>query len=91
MDAHIFVEAQKVLDALRTRDCGPALAWCSQHAAKLKKIKSHSLEFKLRLQVHRCVAVVATCCYVVHLTLRRSEAECCPGVYAHESLPSGRS
>jgi macrophage erythroblast attacher len=54
VDAHVFVEAQKVLDALRAHDCGPALAWCAQHAAKLRKIKSHSLEFKLRLQVHCC-------------------------------------
>jgi CTLH/CRA C-terminal to LisH motif domain len=52
VDAHIFEEAQKVLDALRAHDCGPALAWCSQHAGKLRKIRSHSLEFKLRLQVH---------------------------------------
>ena len=52
VDAHIFVEAQKVLDALRAHDCGPALAWCGQHAGKLRKIRSHSLEFKLRLQVH---------------------------------------
>jgi macrophage erythroblast attacher len=50
VDAHIFVEAQKVLDALRAHDCGPALAWCGQHAGKLRKIRSHSLEFKLRLQ-----------------------------------------
>ena len=52
VDAHIFEEAQKVLDALRAHDCGPALAWCGQHAGKLRKIRSHSLEFKLRLQVH---------------------------------------
>lgn len=50
VDSHIFVEAQKVVDALKAHDCGPALAWCSQHASKLKKIRSHRLEFKLRLQ-----------------------------------------
>lgn len=49
VDAHIFVEAQSVVDALKQRDCGPALAWCAQHSAKLKKIKSR-VEFKLRLQ-----------------------------------------
>lgn len=51
VDSHIFVEAQKVVDALKAHDCGPALTWCGQHATKLKKIKSHRLEFKLRLQV----------------------------------------
>lgn len=54
VDAHIFVEAQRVVDALKQRDCAPALAWCSQHAAKLKKIRSR-LEFKLRLQVGLCI------------------------------------
>jgi len=49
VDAHIFVEAQRVVDALKQRDCATALTWCSQHAAKLKKIRSR-LEFKLRLQ-----------------------------------------
>ena len=53
VDSHIFVDAQKVVDALKQHDCRPALAWCSQHAAKLKKIRSR-LEFKLCLQVRRC-------------------------------------
>ena len=50
VDTHIFVDARKVLDTLRQHDCREALAWCKDHGAKLKKIKS-KLEFKLRVQV----------------------------------------
>ncbi|XP_024364676.1 protein MAEA homolog [Physcomitrium patens] len=49
VDADIFLEARKVIEALRNRDCTEALAWCSENKSKLKKSKS-KLEFKLRLQ-----------------------------------------
>ncbi len=49
-DAHVFAEARAVTEALRRRDCGPALAWCADNRAKLRKAKS-KLEFRLRVQV----------------------------------------
>lgn len=39
MDIDIFLEARKVLDALRNRDCSEALAWCSENKTRLKKSK----------------------------------------------------
>lgn len=51
VDTHIFESAREVVEGLRRRDCGPALIWCEDNKARLKKIKS-KLEFKLRLQVH---------------------------------------
>lgn len=69
VDSHIFVEAQKVVDALKAHDCGPALAWCSQHASKLKKIRSHRLEFKLRLQACHCCLIRLFGCIIAGLVL----------------------
>lgn len=37
-----------VVDALRRRDCEPALAWCAKHSARLRRVKSR-LEFRLRV------------------------------------------
>jgi macrophage erythroblast attacher len=45
----VFGGARRVADALRSRDAAPALAWCGEQRARLKKAKS-PLEFKLRLQ-----------------------------------------
>ncbi|XP_024383272.1 protein MAEA homolog [Physcomitrium patens] len=49
VDIDIFLEARKVIEALRNRDCTEALTWCSENKSKLKKSKS-KFEFKLRLQ-----------------------------------------
>lgn len=49
VDIDIFLEARKVIEALRNRDCSEALAWCSENKTRLKKSKS-KFEFKLRLQ-----------------------------------------
>ncbi|GBF92095.1 hypothetical protein Rsub_04442 [Raphidocelis subcapitata] len=48
-DLHVFDGARRASDALRARDAAPALAWCGEQRARLKKLKS-PLEFKLRLQ-----------------------------------------
>ncbi|KAF8072778.1 hypothetical protein HT031_000438 [Scenedesmus sp. PABB004] len=48
-EGHIFADARRVVEALRARDCAPALAWCAENRARLRKLKS-PLEFKLRLQ-----------------------------------------
>lgn len=48
-DLHVFDGARRVAEALRARDAAPALAWCAEQRARLKKLKS-PLEFKLRLQ-----------------------------------------
>ncbi|XP_002968172.2 protein MAEA homolog [Selaginella moellendorffii] len=48
-DADIFVDAHRVIESLRKKDCSEALAWCTENKSKLKKYKS-KLEFKLRLQ-----------------------------------------
>eukprot|EP00271_Cylindrocystis_brebissonii_P003591 TRINITY_DN14734_c0_g1_i1.p1 TRINITY_DN14734_c0_g1~~TRINITY_DN14734_c0_g1_i1.p1 ORF type:complete len:411 (+),score=105.09 TRINITY_DN14734_c0_g1_i1:297-1529(+) len=48
-DTAIFVDARKVIDALRRHDCSEALAWCSANKYRLKKSKS-SLEFQLRIR-----------------------------------------
>lgn len=49
VDVEVFLEARRVIDALRNKDVGPALAWCSENKSRLKKSKS-ILEFQLRLQ-----------------------------------------
>eukprot|EP01137_Pigoraptor_chileana_P011367 Opistho-2@62104 len=49
VDIDLFVEAQKIEDALLRHDCTQALAWCADNKSRLKKIKS-SLEFDLRVQ-----------------------------------------
>ncbi|KAG5456974.1 MAG: CTLH/CRA C-terminal to lish motif domain-containing protein, partial [Olpidium bornovanus] len=48
-DIELFVQAQRVEDALRRRSCTEALQWCSEHKSALRKNKS-ALEFQLRLQ-----------------------------------------
>ncbi|KAG1678956.1 hypothetical protein FOA52_013019 [Chlamydomonas sp. UWO 241] len=49
-DFALFESSSKVVRALtERRDCGPALAWCSENRARLKRLKS-KLEFKLRVQ-----------------------------------------
>ena len=49
VDASVYAAELDVVDALRRRrDCGPALAWCARHRAKLRKLKSR-LEFRLRV------------------------------------------
>jgi CTLH/CRA C-terminal to LisH motif domain len=48
-DLHIFTDAQRVVAALRQRNCAPALAWCAENRARLRRIKS-SLELQLRLR-----------------------------------------
>lgn len=50
VELHIFAGARRVVEALRAHDCGPALAWCEEQRARLRKAKSR-LEFKLRVQV----------------------------------------
>jgi macrophage erythroblast attacher len=45
----VLAGVQPVLEALRAHACGPALAWCADNRARLKKIKS-TLEFRLRVQ-----------------------------------------
>lgn len=49
VDIDIFMDAHKVIQALRQKDCSEALAWCGVNKAKLKKNKS-TLELKLRVQ-----------------------------------------
>lgn len=49
VDIDIFLEAKKVIQSLRNKDCSEALAWCSENKTKLKKSKS-KFEFKLRVQ-----------------------------------------
>lgn len=39
MDIDIFLDARKVVEALRNRDCSEALAWCAENKSKLKKSK----------------------------------------------------
>ncbi|KAK6145311.1 hypothetical protein DH2020_022131 [Rehmannia glutinosa] len=49
VDIDVFLEAKKVIDALRKKEVAPALAWCADNKSKLKKSKS-KFEFQLRLQ-----------------------------------------
>lgn len=48
-ELHLFEGVYPVLEALRKRDCGPALDWCAQNQQRLRKLKS-KLEFTLRVQ-----------------------------------------
>lgn len=50
VDSQLFREARIVISALRARDCGPALKWCSENKRRLSKSKS-TLEFQLHRQV----------------------------------------
>ena len=49
LDFELVLASRDALAALRARDCEPALAWCAEHRAKLKKAGS-TLELQLRLQ-----------------------------------------
>jgi macrophage erythroblast attacher len=49
LDFELVLASRDVLAALQARDCEPALAWCAEHRAKLKKAGS-TLELQLRLQ-----------------------------------------
>jgi len=49
-EAALFGSVRPIVAALSDlRDCGPALAWCAENRARLKRLKS-KLEFKLRVQ-----------------------------------------
>ncbi|KAJ7560147.1 hypothetical protein O6H91_04G116000 [Diphasiastrum complanatum] len=48
-DIDIFLDARKVIDALRGRDCSEALQWIAENKSKFRKNKS-IFEFKLRIQ-----------------------------------------
>lgn len=49
-DANIFEGARRVVNALlNDHSCEPALAWCADNRARLRKVKSQ-LEFKLHVQ-----------------------------------------
>lgn len=39
-----------MVEALRSHDAGPALAWCEEHRSRLRKARS-GLELQLRVQV----------------------------------------
>ncbi len=49
VDAEVYERAARIEEALRSpsHDCGPALAWCSDNASKLRRLES-GLEFELR-------------------------------------------
>jgi len=49
VDTELFKQAQCVVQALKSRDCGAALAWCASNKSRLNKLNSN-LEFKLRVQ-----------------------------------------
>lgn len=49
LDFDLVLASRGVLASLRAKDCEPALAWCAEHRAKLKKAGS-TLELQLRLQ-----------------------------------------
>lgn len=49
LDLHIFEATARIVESLRQHDCAPALAWCEENRAKLRKSKSR-LEFDLRVQ-----------------------------------------
>ena len=49
VDLHVFLGADHVLQSLKQKKCSDALAWCAQHATRLRKAKS-PLEFQLRMQ-----------------------------------------
>lgn len=39
VDTDVFLEAKKVIDALKKKEVGPALAWCAENKSRLKKSK----------------------------------------------------
>ncbi|PKI74644.1 hypothetical protein CRG98_004971 [Punica granatum] len=40
VDLDVFQEAKRVIDALQNKEVGPALAWCAENKARLKKSKT---------------------------------------------------
>ncbi|CEJ05334.1 hypothetical protein RMCBS344292_19277 [Rhizopus microsporus] len=51
VDIDLFLQAEKIEQALRNHSCKECLQWCSENRSSLKKMKS-TLEFNLRLQEH---------------------------------------
>lgn len=50
-DFELFDEVHRILDALRRRDCAPALLWCAAHRAQLAKLPAElDVEFDFRAQ-----------------------------------------
>jgi macrophage erythroblast attacher len=49
VELDIFSASRTIVDALRERDCAPALRWCAENRRRLAKVQS-TLEFRLRLQ-----------------------------------------
>uniref|UniRef100_A0A1D1XR25 Macrophage erythroblast attacher n=1 Tax=Anthurium amnicola TaxID=1678845 RepID=A0A1D1XR25_9ARAE len=49
VDIDVFLDAKRVIDALRNKEVAPALGWCAENKSRLKKSKS-TFEFQLRLQ-----------------------------------------
>ncbi|XP_039128610.1 protein MAEA homolog [Dioscorea cayenensis subsp. rotundata] len=49
VDIDAFLDAKRVIDSLHNKEVAPALAWCIDNRARLKKSKS-KFEFQLRLQ-----------------------------------------
>ena len=49
IDTEVFETAREVVEALKNRDCTPALKWCATYSSRLKRLESR-LEFDLRLQ-----------------------------------------
>eukprot|EP00898_Chlorokybus_atmophyticus_P008796 jgi/Chlat1/8918/Chrsp92S00691 len=49
VELDVFAHARRVIESLRQRDCGEALAWCNDNRSRLRKLKS-GLEFELRVQ-----------------------------------------
>ena len=45
-DAGVFAAGRDVVEALRRRDCGPALAWCDKKRAKLRLVKSRLVRLR---------------------------------------------
>lgn len=43
VDTDIFLDAKKVIQSLRNKDCSEALAWCAENRSKLKKAKVQAL------------------------------------------------
>ncbi|KAH7307051.1 hypothetical protein KP509_22G044000 [Ceratopteris richardii] len=49
VDVKIFLDAKRVIQGLRNRNCSEALAWCAENESKLDNSQD-SFEFKLRVQ-----------------------------------------
>jgi macrophage erythroblast attacher len=49
VELDIFSASRVIVEALRAKDCAPALKWCSEKKRRLAKIQS-TLEFRLRMQ-----------------------------------------